>query len=224
MKPPNDIISKFVELQVERTSHNLARARKLVTIYERQYGSRGGKRLAYKTDLLRAAVVFTHACLEDFLRSLSAAFLPWSDEEPLNEVPLVGTSGRAQKFLLGKLAMHRGRTVQQLIQESVDAYLEESNYNDTTEIARVLGSMNLRHPNAVALFKDLDEMIKRRHQIVHRADRIEVPGAPKLKARALSAPTVLAWIGATERFVVVLLSSLSDKATKYKRVHPVNVK
>jgi hypothetical protein len=41
-------------------------------------------------DMLRAAVVFAHAHLEDFLRTLAFAYLPATDEQTLNEIPLAG--------------------------------------------------------------------------------------------------------------------------------------
>ena len=173
---------------------------------------------ALLTDLLRAAVVFTHACLEDFLRSISAAFLPWADEVALNAVPLVGSLGRAEKFFLGRLVHHRNKQVQEVLQESVNAYLEESNYNDTTEIARVLASIDMRNPAVEALFADLSAMIERRHQIVHRADRIETPGKARQRSKSLSAKTVSAWIEATARFIAILLAHVSTKPTKYKRI------
>lgn len=219
MNAPNDVISKFVEIQTVRTSDNLNRARKLVSLYEGSVGRGSNPRHTHQTDLLRAAVVFTHACLEDFLRSMNAAFLPWADEAALNGIPLVGTSGRADKFLLGRLAQHRDKTVQELLQDSVDAHLEESNYNNAGEIARVLASLNMQDPQLVALYASLGAMIQRRHQIVHRADRVKATTNARQRTKPLDAQTVTGWIDATTRFTVLFLTQVvSTKAVRYKRV------
>ncbi len=61
-------------------------------------------------EILRSVVVLNHAYLEDFLRNIALWLLPAASEETLNEVPLSG-SRHAEKFWLGKLAKHRGKTV-----------------------------------------------------------------------------------------------------------------
>jgi hypothetical protein len=73
------------------------------------------------SDILRSTVVLGHAYLEDFLRTIAAAIIPNRGEERLNQIPLIGlaNSGRAEKFLLGKLAQHKGKTVDQIIDQSV---------------------------------------------------------------------------------------------------------
>src|SRR5437016_7437376 len=53
-------------------------------------------------DILRAAVVLTHAYLEDFLRTIARAILPSGDENCLSSIPLAGLPGRPDKFALGK--------------------------------------------------------------------------------------------------------------------------
>jgi hypothetical protein len=56
----------------------------------------------------------------------------------LNQIALAGKGGRVERFALGKLAAHRGKTVDVLIKESVNSHLERSNYNDTRDIVAVL--------------------------------------------------------------------------------------
>ena len=55
--------------------------------------------------------------------------MPTADEETLNKIPLAGASGRAEKFQLGRLAEHRGKKVDDVIRESVEAYMERSTLN-----------------------------------------------------------------------------------------------
>jgi hypothetical protein len=79
----------------------------------------------YVDESLRAVVVLLHASLEDALREIVRLKLPKCPTEVLDEVPLVGASstGQPRKFRLGELSRHQGKTVDELIQESIDEFL-----------------------------------------------------------------------------------------------------
>src|SRR5438874_2815679 len=116
---------------VPRFRANLDRVRGLVTLYEEVTAAAPGRASVRESDLLRAAVVLLHAALEDLIRGLAAARLPTSSAEVLAEIPvkLKGGSATAMKVTLGDLAAHRGRSIDDVIAESIGAYLERSNYN-----------------------------------------------------------------------------------------------
>lgn len=155
-----------------RLRGNLARADQLLNISQQIGANKDQRSVAAAEDLLRAVVVFLHATLEDALRSLAILYLPVSGEEQLNAIPLVetGVTGRPEKFFLGKLVAHRGKSVDEVIEMSVAAHLARSTYNDTTEVASLLKSLGM-NPAAVSMhFPALDQLIRRRHQVVHRAD------------------------------------------------------
>lgn len=78
-----------------------------------------------RADILRAITVFLHATFEDVLRTTARQRLPIAKSEVLDKIPLVGKSRRAEKFHLGALNAHRGKTVDDLLQESVENYLTE---------------------------------------------------------------------------------------------------
>ena len=200
----------YFEEQVLRSVSNLDRALRLVKLYKDLYGQGKGRRAVHKGDLLRAAVVLTHASLEDYLRTLSSTFLPFADEETLNQIPLYGLQkGRNPKqFLLGKLSMHRGKTIDEVIQDSVEAYLQRTTYNNTTEIASLLRALELDVSQVEAYFSELDKLMSRRHQIVHRADRNETPGRGKQRARSINAKQVENWIWTTNEFFGQILSQV----------------
>jgi hypothetical protein len=125
-------------------------------------------------EMLRAVVVMTHAYLEDFIRTLAEALLPLAGEEALNGIPLAGTFGRADAFRLGKLVRHRNKTVDGLIRESIQAYLDRSNLNSSTEVVSWLKKLGFSlTPEQEGQLATIQRMIQRRHQIVHRADRIK---------------------------------------------------
>jgi hypothetical protein len=90
----------------------------------------------------------------------------------LKDIPLVGTSksGRAEKFDLGALNTHRAKTVDQLIQESIDGYLDRESFGSSTDVDKALCQMGLDSHPFKPLYADLDRMMKRRHRIVHEAD------------------------------------------------------
>lgn len=221
MSPSNKMVSTFIEQQVNRTAQNLKRAENLITAYQHPGGASQDREFDHQTDLLRAAVVFTHASLEDFIRSVLRAFLPWADEDALEDIPLAGTHGRAQKFFLGKLAKHRDKSVQQLLEESVDEYLEQSSYNNPAEILRILAAIRIELPLDEGILRELGAMIKRRHAIVHRADGVEIKGESNVKATPLEAQTVVKWIQATSMFVLLVFGRLP--VTRFKRTQTQSV-
>lgn len=112
----------------------------MIAIYEQQSAGRG-RRSVSVTDLLRAAVVLLHATLEDLVRSLMEWKLPAAPAEAFKDMNLAGIT--KNRFSLDDVALHRGKTVDQLIAESVSQSLERSNYNNTNEIAAALNRVSL---------------------------------------------------------------------------------
>jgi hypothetical protein len=162
--------------RVGRQSENFGRVENLISIHKELYGKGRGRRKVPESDVLRAAVVLLHASLEDFLRTLAAARLPAAGEDVLNDIPLATNSpdgARKVTFSLGKLAHFRGKSVDELIAKSVEQYLERSNYNNTREIAVLLTSIGVNPDDVNSTFPELQKLMLRRHQIVHRADRLE---------------------------------------------------
>lgn len=125
-----------------------------------------------RADILRTIVVFLHATFEDVLRTTARQRIAAAKSEVLDKIPLVGTSrsGRAEKFHLGALNEHRGKTVDQLIQESVENYLDRESFGSCADVDEVLTHMGLDAAPFKPLYADLDQMMKRRHRIVHEAD------------------------------------------------------
>jgi hypothetical protein len=161
-------------------------------------------------DALRAAVVLTHAYLEDFLRSLAVELLPKGDEACLDAIPLAGLTGRADKFSLGKLVQRRGKTVDDLLKQSVVEYLERSNFNSTDEISRLLRTLGFEVSEHSDGFSEIAQMIKRRHQIVHRQDRVWMPDSSHT-LQPIEPSDVFQWLRAVSTFVTGVLSEMYAK-------------
>ena len=149
-------------------------------------------------DILRSVVVFTHAYLEDFLRTLGRHFLPVANRDALNEVPLAGTKDRS-KFQLADLEQHLGKSVREVIRESVDQHLERSTFNSTDEIAALLEKLSFKVSLHDKYFPNLNAMIRRRHTIVHRADRIANDDT-SYQLQPIEAEQVMSWVVTTRDF------------------------
>ena len=84
-------------------------------------------------------------------------------------------------------------------------------YNDTTEIASLLRSLGLDPVKVSTHFPALDELIKRRHNIVHRADMSdENPALPAL-IRNISREEIERWIEAVKETTKEMLAHIIEK-------------
>jgi len=191
----------------DRFALNIVRVKNLVAIYSNQLSGEGrGRRGHQETDVLRAATVLLHASIEDVLRSLAYWKLPSAAPQVLDMIPFAG--GTAMKITLGTLSSQRGKTVEDVIKESVDASLERSNYNNSVEVCSLLQSIGLNTAVVQLYLSKIEEAMKRRHQIVHRADANPNPGRGNHRVASISPVTVNAWIANTERFVQTVLAQV----------------
>lgn len=192
-------------------NENLDRVENLVKTYEAQpdvVGQRGRKS-AQVLDLLRAGVVFLHASLEDMLRSIANWKLPLAGQDVIDDIPLIGVGANPKRFLLGALVAHRGKTIDQLITESVSDSLDRSNYNNVGDIASLLTSIGVNVENVNDEFDQLNELMERRHQIVHRADRQEtVVGSGDHRVRGINKDTVRQWAASVKNFAEKLTAEI----------------
>jgi hypothetical protein len=178
-------------------------------------------------DILRAAVVLIHAHLEDFLRTIAGVLLPVGDESFLNSIPLAGLKGRPEKFSLGKLVQHKGKSVDDVLRESVSEYLDRRTFNNTEEITQLLGELGVDTSKVNECFPAIQQMMKRRHQIVHRVDRIR-PDDPTV-LEAITPDQVEAWVEAATKFIASFLGEIAMKlplaeTTSQKLVEELAVK
>jgi hypothetical protein len=195
---------------LDRHFHNLTRVDNLIDLYRSIAGTQKGRRTVQQSDLLRAAVVLLHATLEDFLRHVAQERLPLASASVLDGIPLAGLAqtGRAEKFYLGKLASFRGSLVDDVITESVALYLQRSTFNDASEVVTVLKSCGVNTARIERYLPEIQQLMKRRHQIVHRADRLEATAKGKPLAQAIRVDAVEAWAVTVGNLVKVVLADL----------------
>ncbi|MFZ5761624.1 MAG: HEPN domain-containing protein [Thermodesulfobacteriota bacterium] len=191
----------------DRFALNITRVKNLVAIYKNLLAGQGkGRRGHKKTDVLRAATVLLHASVEDVLRSLAYWKLPTAPATALENIPFVG--GTATKITLGILSSQRGKSVDDVIKESVHANLERSNYNNAKEICSLLESIGLNTLTVQPYLQQLEDAMRRRHQIVHRADANQNAGRGHHQVTSIAPKTVDGWVANAEQFIQTLLNQV----------------
>jgi len=196
---------------LDKFNRNIARAQNLVSLYTKRLAGLGqGRRPVHSSDVLRAAVVLLHATLEEFLRGLALWKLPAANAEVLDGIPLAGSPGRPEKFLLGRLAQYRAMNVGNLIDKSIEEHLSRSSYNSTDEITVLLRDLGIEVDAISDRFADIQELMQRRHHIVHRADADERPGRGHHEAKSIGRGAVGRWIEAVHEFADSVLAALPD--------------
>ena len=166
----------------------------------------------HKDDLLRASVVFTHATLEDSLRTIAAQYLPHRNEAVLNKIPLLGSKshkGQPYKFYLGSLLKFKEQKIETVIKNSVDEYLSRQTYNNSKDINSLLADMGLKKNYFQNFYPLIDSLCKRRHQIVHKADSILANTGRKFNK--ITSEEVELWRGNALNFIATISFFLAWK-------------
>lgn len=190
---------------VERVSKLLSTADQLTSQLSSDASHLEDQNREAAQDILRAAVVLMHAYLEDFLRTIARSLLPAGDENCLAGIPLAGLSGRPDKFHLGKLVHHKGKSVDEVLRESVSEHLDRSNFNSTQELALLLEKLGFDVAEHSQEFPLINHMIQRRHYIVHRADRVKATDSDNYVLQPILGIDVRLYLESTTSFMSGLM-------------------
>lgn len=204
-------IEKDLQPYLDRQRENAKRAVSLVELSRAVKLSEIGDQ-SIGEDLLRATVVLTHAYLEDFLRTLAAVLLPEGGENCLDGIPLAGLRGRSDKFTLGNLVRHKGKLVDEILRESVSEHLENHTFNHKGDIEDLLTKLGFDFAESKEDLATIQGMIQRRHQIVHRADRVKLPASDTYILQPIQTSEVENWVLATHRFMTRLMKEKTLKS------------
>ena len=165
---------------------NLQRTRNLADAYDKIRPGGRGRKSVKDTDILRASIVFLHASLEEVIRDLLVQRLPDAEPQHLDKVSLSGKSvgGNPAKFFLGELAAFKGKTVDEVIEDSVRKQMNQSSFNDVEDIISRLRQVNINYEDEpIKVLSSVGNTIKRRHNIVHQADANENIGIGSYHAK-----------------------------------------
>lgn len=182
--------------RIEQTFRaNITRVRSLLDVYD-LVATRPDHPTTEQTDVLRSGVVLLHASLEDLVRSSSEELLPLQDADVLNEIGFPDGSDRTKaKFTLGELHAFKGSTVDEVIRKAVVTRLQRSNYNNVSELTAALQRIGVDVSTLAPHQGTLESIMKRRHLIVHRADKNPLiePGQGIPTVQPLGRSTVDTW-------------------------------
>lgn len=189
-----------MSIHKERFQGNLARVRNLTSLFVIAKASHNRPSIK-EADILRAAVVFLHSAFEDYLRAILIEWLPLlGNEDALSKISLIGQEGRAEKFTIAQLKVHEEMLVKDLISKSVAAHMQKVSFNDTKDIFNNLRKIKI-DTSALTNAESINNMIKRRHKIVHEMDKNPEVGRGNHGAASIGLPTVNAWMETVELWV-----------------------
>mgnify|MGYP000284471975 FL=1 len=198
---------------------NIRRIDSLIRIYDLVKSKGKGRKKVTETDTLRAAVVFIHSNLEDVMRGLAVVFwLKNKDINIINKVPLLHTGGRerADKFYLGYLCQFLGKTVDNVIQSSIEDYIyNQFTINNLGQLIGEIKNLNFSEELIGNMTADkkasIEDFFKRRHRIVHHADRNLESGQGQHGARAIKVETVNKWKQEIDEIISKLFTEAKTK-------------
>jgi hypothetical protein len=190
---------------------NMFRVSQLLMLYDLLKKNSDFSPLAALEDILRLTVVFIHSTVEEFLRRLAINLLPNADKKALNNIPLASESGRAEKFLLGNLVEFKDKTVEEVIKQSVEIYYERSNFNDTQDISNLFSDLGIDIKKFNSRFSKLNELMKRRHFIVHRADKMRKPNESLAPLSPINPREVTEWLNIVTEFCGDVFEEVFEK-------------
>lgn len=206
-----------MSIHLDRFNRNLARVDSLCGLFEQTKQSTH-RATVKEADILRAAVVFLHSALEDYLRGVITEWLPQKGStEALNKIALLGTEGRSDKFSLGALVAFKEMNIADLLGASVEQQMKKVSFNNFTDInhwTEKIG-ISLREYKAQ---ETITLMITRRHKIVHEADANRNSGSGNHYAASISLKTVKVWKAA----VVDLVNLIDTQIVNFKEDEVTN--
>lgn len=157
------IMSKFLE----QFNENLTRVKSLYALYDKE----NNKNLQgiYSTDILRACIVFLHSAFEDYFRAVLFNYMCDKEYQHLLKGVSFANLRNVEKIDLQKLAEYRAESVEDIIIMSVKEFLDKTSFNNYEQIVSWCDKIKVD----LSSFNDpqkINEVIQRRHKIVHEAD------------------------------------------------------
>lgn len=198
----------------QRFDDNLQRVQNIIQFYDTNTGRSQGRPTVQEGDLLRLAVVYLHATLEELFRDLAEQRLVHASADVLRQIPWSRGRGSTKgTFDLGDLADRRGQTVEDVIHWAIDSYLSKSNFNNPGDLKQLLDWVGFSASRAMVIKHDAEiaSLMMRRHWIVHRADTNDVTGRGQHTVRSISRQSVSSWMKTIEKIGKVVLQEIAKK-------------
>ena len=139
--------------------------------------------------------------------------LPNGSCENLNKIPFVGhnLATRPKGILLGDLKDFEGTFVENVIIESIEKYVDTMNLNNATQLDVSFRMVDIETESLRQYYPDLENIMKRRHQIVHQMDRVNDLDPQSFPVTDIDFETLQAWQDTLNNFFTDLLQLLPEE-------------
>ncbi len=121
-----------------------------------------------EVDVLRAVVVFTHASLEDLLRTILGHFYRKNHKRIIDE--FVQDKSKKNGLLERLKSAPLKSTVEEFAESLIEEKLQYTSFSDTNQIGSMLMKVQIEISALDLYMNSISALIRRRHQIVHNAD------------------------------------------------------
>lgn len=185
----------------ENFNKNLERVKGLHSLYIKLKEKDLKESNDYKfTDILRAEIVLLHSSFEEYFRSVLIEWLPIkATKETLKEFPISLKAGKKpEKIYLDDLTDYKGKTIDELIYESISKTMQLKSFNNEGEIRSWCSKIGIKLDNFNRMH-EIDAAVKRRHKIVHEADMNRKN--EKQRLQSIKPGDISPWIEAYEELV-----------------------
>ncbi|MBK9370516.1 MAG: hypothetical protein IPN01_30195 [Deltaproteobacteria bacterium] len=203
-----------------RFHSNLGRARSLGAVYLQLVGKGQGRVAVQYSDILRSAVVFLHATLEDLLRSLEEAHARRQLRSGVTDYPSIAfvldstQDLRKEKISVGDVVKHHyNKTVEDVVRLALDREFSTRTYNKPIDVIQAITRLKLDTSGATLSASTLQAMMQRRHQIAHRADHNPIRGRGQHIALPLPRALFETWLDTVSKLGDDLKIQLSRRST-----------
>ncbi len=151
---------QILAVALNRGLNNISRIQNLLTLHENERND----------DLLRLSIIYLHSTLEDLMRNLIYYRILISDKQVISNLPLLNSNGRKEKFTFSDIQEFKKLTIQQLIEKSTLEYINRLTFNNSNDIIHWFEKFSIDKTKLTGHIKELDELLIRRHHIVHNSD------------------------------------------------------
>jgi hypothetical protein len=177
-------------------------------------------------DLLRASVVFLHASFENYFRTVIIDYLKTNKQNTNVKLPEMGLPNaenpRTEKFYISQLLPYLGKNVNSLVDEAIENHMNKISFNNFNDICTWTNTMriDLRTFKAVDGYSEkLEKLIKRRHKIVHEADKSSGSNTEnedeKTRAARIQKGSVDTWIKVVACLVNCIGNEIRSKSAEF---------
>jgi hypothetical protein len=171
-------------------------------------------------DVLRAAVVLLHATLEDALRGFLGVMLPVAKDEALKDIEFNRDLLRPEwtkAISVAQLRKYKDQTVEHYVVHVIKSHLKRQTFNNKRDVLDAILRLDLPPAEFGQQLDTIEEMTKRRHDIVHNSDRVDATDEHYGKRKEIDPLIVEKWHREVDRVLRKIFGMLTAPPPKRKK-------